>query len=201
MATDIAPAADQAGAPGIGCPLWFLRRTASIASTADPEDVRRAWDGMKVVPRDGLDARNGEQVPDTCLGAALVAFHGHWPCRNEAYIMSWLVLAETPTLSRFERSRVWHDLATGRKLIPGFQPGRLIPFDAGDLRGLDVPNSVSGPSPAEVTGPETATFRAVLVGLASRARAGPWRSRGRWIRWMLSVFMSSRKDGEARASG
>ena len=86
MAADIAPAADQAGAPGICTPAWLLRRTASIASTADPEDVRRARDGMKVVPRVGRDARDRELVPDTCLGAASVAFHGRCPSRAEAYI-------------------------------------------------------------------------------------------------------------------
>ena len=86
MATDIAPAADQAGAPGVGSPLWLLRRAASSASTADPEDVCRARDGVKVVPRVSLDAGNGKQVPDACLGAVSVAFHGPLPSRNEAYI-------------------------------------------------------------------------------------------------------------------
>ena len=41
---------------------------------------------MKVVPRIGLDVRDRELVPDTCLGAASVAFHALWPSRNEAYI-------------------------------------------------------------------------------------------------------------------
>ena len=94
-------------------------------------------------------------------------------------------------------------LASGRKLIAGFQPGWLIPSDAGDLRGLDVPNRVSGPSPAEASGTETATCRAVFAGSARRARAGLLQPRGRWIRRMLSgvVFMSSCGDGEGRVSG
>ena len=39
-----------------------------------------------VVPRAGLDAGNGKQVPDSCLCAATIAFHGLRPSQNEEYI-------------------------------------------------------------------------------------------------------------------